>query len=420
MIDQERQDLPSASKFSRLATCPGSHLLEIALKKSGKIPIESDSDAASQGRVGHEMLALWARDPSALEDEVTWSQEARAIWDKMSPLTRETYWRATEQAEELLRRYGAVDEEGRILPAFAVEQRLHAQGLYSAQIDALWFFERAPDLWIGVLIDWKTLFGSYAEAASNLQLMAQIGSMPDIMEGCCTLYAAIIQPNKGKPTVTGYGNSHIRDAAATSRSIAASALDPNAPRKAGDQCKLCPCAARCPEALETVDALDTIGLSGGLVGQSIAQVVAESDSKALGKWMEYSKLARKVADAVEAEMRRRIESGEEIRHPDGRVWSIGKGKTEREVEDPNRLWSQAVALVPGLSADDMMECVTIAKGKFEAMLRPKAGLVGRKQSKDWKTLRDTVYTGVLGEKQQRGSLVLGDAVEEIEQTEDEQ
>lgn len=415
MIDEERQDLPSASRFDRLSKCPGSHLLKIALKREGKIPIESDSDAASQGRAGHEMLALWARDPSVMEDEVTWTQEARAIWEKMSPLTRETYWRATEQAEELLRRYGAVDEEGRILPAFTVEQRFHVQGLYSAQVDAVWYFEASPDIWIAIVIDWKTLFGSYAEASSNLQLMAQIGSMSGILTACDTVYAAIIQPNKGKPTVTKYDRSHVRDAAATSRSIATSALDPNAPRKAGDQCKMCDCRAHCPEAQASQETLAVLSEEKG----SMNDIVQSMSPERLGFLVNQAYVAIAVAESLKEELRRRVEAGEKIPHVDGRVWSIGKGKTSRPIEDVSKLWAQAVASVPTFGAEDMMKCVDVSKGDFEAVLREKAGLMGRKGAKDWKTLRDTVYTGTLGEKQQRGSLVLGDAVEEIEEGESE-
>ena len=397
-MSEERKHLPSASAFPRLDACPGSHLLAVELRDAGLIPEEITTRDSDAGTIGHAMLEFWARNPQMFDQpEGMWSQEAQAVWAKLSPAMRETFWMATAQAARLLRDHGfdyrAADfiEERMWLTHDDVE-------LGSAKLDCVWMTSDKA-----LIIDWKTLYGDHDDADINGQLRMQVACASQRVN-VPLIIVAVVQPRAGAPTVAKYTEELQKMAYAYCQVLAESAMDPDASRAPGEHCKNCDCLAYCPEAANVTDHVAQFGE----LPLPIEDIVANVGPKELSALMRACSIAAHVTEAVKAELRRRIESGQVIEGPDGKVWQIGKGKTLRPVEDPQRLWIQAIAEVPEMSAGDMMSCVVVSKGSFEEMLRPKAGLDGRKNSGAWKDLIKKVYDGCLGEKTTEGSLELVD------------
>lgn len=392
-MTDERQNLPSASAFPRLAKCPGSHLLAVRLREAGKIPQESTSKDAEAGRAGHRFLELWAKNPELFESD-QWQDEWDEVWNSLDNATADTCSRAIAQATNLLESQGFG-----IKPAMHVEERfwlyLSGEAIGSAQVDACWFTREKR-----LLIDWKMLFGKYDSADRNWQLRMQVACLPTDVE--TEVIVSLIQPMAGKPTISKYSPEDISKAKGDCRILSLMAMEDRQHRFAGDWCKYCPCLPFCPEAGGAVTELAVPPKEG----TDAKQIVASATSESLSALVEKASIAQKVIDAAKAELKRRIQAGEIIQASDGRVWQIGKGKTERPVTDPQQLWNNAVSAVPSLNTGDMMSVVSIAKGEFEKMLRSKAGLDNRKGSAAWKDMRDLVYTGCLGEKTSEGSLEL--------------
>jgi hypothetical protein len=398
-MSEERKFLPSASAFPRLDACPGSHLLAIELRDAGLIPEEIRTKDSDAGTMGHTMLEFWARNPQEFDQpETVWSAEAQAVWAKLSPAMQDTFWMATAQAAKLLRGHGFPYRA-----ADFVEERMwltagYEHELGSAKLDCVWVEgEKA------LIIDWKTLYGDHDDADINGQLRMQVACASQRFT-VPLIIVAVVQPRAGAPTVAKYTSELQKMAYAYCQVLAEAAMDPEASRAAGEHCKNCDCLAYCPEAARVTDHVAQIGE----LPLPIEDIVAKVGPEELSALMRACSIAALVQGAVKAELRRRIEAGQVIEGPEGKVWQIGKGKTLRPVEDPQLLWQHAVAEVPDLSVGDMMSCVVIPKGSFEEMLRPKAGLDGRKNAGAWKDLIAKVYAGCLGEKTTEGSLELVD------------
>lgn len=404
-MSDERNHLPSASAFQRLDNCPGSHLLAIALRDAGKIPAETRSIDSDAGTAGHLLLEHWARDPAMFDQpEEMWSKPALAIYHRLAESMRTTFWMATAQATRLMR-----DHNIPYRSADAVEQRLwlreDQRELGSAKIDCLWMTDD-----VVLIIDWKTLFGDHDDADVNLQMRMQAACVMQAYE-VPVILVAVVQPRTGAPTVAQYSKVLQQRAHDYCCTVAEEAMKLNAARAPGPWCKFCPCLPFCPEAAAVTQMIADYGI----LQAPIEELVSGAKSERLSRLMHAGAIATKVVEAVKNELRRRLEAGEEIEGPDGKFWQIGKGKTLKPVEDPQLLWTHAIAEVPDLSAGDMMSVVDVSKGAFEAMLRPKAGLEGRINAGAWKDLIAKVYEGCLGEKTTQGSLELVERPKTIEE-----
>ncbi len=268
MSTDERKGKPSPSSFHRYADCPGAFHLEQT------IPSGVPSAAANLGTLVHAHLA---------GEEVELDAEGMEIAERC----REQY---LEIAQEII---GTEP-----ITSTVVEERLWFGSQWSGAIDRIDFFGESA-----LLVDYKTGRGEVEDASANLQTRAYAVLVAENYKSVRTVYAAVIQPHAGAPTITVYDENDLAQAREQIESIIASTLEPDAPRRPSPSaCKYCKGLANCPEAAGETKALAT---------RSVSDVPALPPLE-LGQLLTASAVVEDFIAAIKDEAKARLKAGKEV------------------------------------------------------------------------------------------------------------
>jgi CRISPR/Cas system-associated exonuclease Cas4 (RecB family) len=263
---------PSASKLARYSDCPGSFNLEVSL------PTGESSAAANLGTQVHAHLA---------GEKVELCEEGAQIAERC----REQYLEIRERI--IGDRYAG---------APCKEERFWYRGEWSGAIDRIDFFYDEQGEY-ALITDYKSGRGVVEDAAANLQLRAYAVLVSEAFPRLTAIYAAVIQPHAGKPTVTVYGEEEITQARAEINGIIAATLKPDAPRRPSPEaCKYCRALAICPEAARETKALAT---------RSAADVPA-LPALELSQLLSASTVVEDFISAIKDEAKARLKAGKEV------------------------------------------------------------------------------------------------------------
>jgi hypothetical protein len=268
MSSDERKGRPSPSSFHRYESCPGSFLLE------QQITERKTSAVAELGTLVHRHLA---------GEKVELSEEATKISDRC----REQY---LEIAQEII----GTEQ----ITATLVEERLWFGDEWSGAIDRIDLFGDSA-----LLVDYKTGRGEVKDASENLQPRAYAVLVAENYKAIRTVYAAVIQPHAGAPTITVYDEHDLAQAREEIAGIIAATLKPDAPRiPSPDSCKYCRALAVCPEAAAETTALAT---------RSAADVPALPDLE-LSRLLSASTVVEDFISAIKDEAKSRLKAGKDV------------------------------------------------------------------------------------------------------------
>jgi hypothetical protein len=219
MSEDPRCGLPSASNLWRTASCPG----WLALSRGAKRVETKDS---LTGTLGHAALAgedVELDSRIEITVEACREIEARIVkefnFPEQTPVREERLW----------------------------YRDVSGQKLFSGQLDVGYIdLERNS----GLIIDFKTLYGSHQKASENwqlrvLDLLWSKSRMVDIN------YVVLVQPMvSGQYSIAEYGAEERAQSEIEIVAAVKAALAPNAPRTPGEWCKFCPAKTICPEVNE--------------------------------------------------------------------------------------------------------------------------------------------------------------------------
>jgi hypothetical protein len=207
------------------------------------------------------------------------------------------------------------------------------------------------------VIDWKFGRAEVEDAQDNLQLAAYavMASKGFRVDGAIIVH--IVQPRLRVHTQHAFNPAQLAEAERQIIGIKTIAECEDAPLRPGSpQCDWCPAKANCP---------------------ALAQVAASSPQTALpamppeqlANYADTARLARKWADAVDAELKRRLLTGEVI--PGYRL----QGRKERELVSIAAAFRQL-----GLPADEFLACCKASLPKIVEAYRTKKEL-GEREAK---------------------------------------
>lgn len=312
---------PSASGMFRLVACPGSWRASMICG-----PGES-SPAAEMGTRLHADMehGTTPADP----------EEAEAV----------AWCRETEK--ELAARYlGAEYGESR-------ESRLwDASGRFSGQADVVFYSATAE---AALVIDYKFGRGEVDGAERNYQLAALAVLVKDKTPTLKTIYAAILQPfaSRGEPRVVKYEEASLNAARAALHGAIDAAEKPGAVRAAGyAQCKYCPALSTCPQA----------------AAMAVCAAVDKWELLDAGQRVELyrrAKLARKLADMVDAKIKADLEAEMELPG-----LKLAPGRQMFTVTDAAKAFG-IVSERAGLTAQEFTACCKVGMTSLDAAFHAK-------------------------------------------------
>jgi len=170
-----------------------------------------------------------------------------------------------------------------------VERQFELQGLsqyFWGTADAV--IVAPPTLWVG---DLKTGGGHLvpirrADGSVNIQLGGYaLGALQTVPPGVAIaeIELVVVQPRRGEPISTTMSPDEAIDLAGELVNIARAALDPDAPRIAGDHCTFCRASGDCPALRERalkqaeIDFTEALPLPSTLTLEEIGQLLARAD-----------------------------------------------------------------------------------------------------------------------------------------------
>lgn len=301
------------SNLFRYEKCPGWWRVPPAPSAGG------DSPEAAEGRLLHQVMAalVEGRDDGPVPE--TDEQAANCAW-------------ALEQVADIIRRPDLVCTEQE-MEWPALDMRGTADLVYLA----------GGDLHV---VDWKFGRAEVDEAADNLQLAAYACMAALKWPGRNAVVAHVIQPRLGRHDEFRFGHVHLTVARTQILNLKARAEKPDAPLCPGDpQCNWCPGKANCP-ALATSAALAT---------RTPETAILAATGPELAQYADIARLARKWADAIDAEAKRRLVAGEAV--PGYGLQTRKTRKLEGIGEAFRRL---------GIPAPSFLECCSASLPKLEA------------------------------------------------------
>jgi hypothetical protein len=216
----------SASEFPRLEQCPGSRNLIVKL---GDNTIK-ESEWSSSGDLVHKYLAT--RDTKLLE--------------KMNDQQKDCSEKCIEQRGRIITQvFGSGEFESFVEERLWTPLKEHSRS-FSGQADERFV---SLDGKIGLVIDYKSLFGDVPAAPDNLQIGALVVLaffQKPTMEKC---YGAIVQPPVSEhPVLVEYTPQMAGDMLEVLCGLIDAARDADAPLRTGDYCKWCPAILHCRAA----------------------------------------------------------------------------------------------------------------------------------------------------------------------------
>jgi hypothetical protein len=328
-VTDEREGLPSASTIERLAACPGS------LRMSRGIPEYSTPQMREWADSG-ERIHLWLEAPDfvPLEDP-----------DELAVAER-----CAHQRDEHVRQ---VFEE--VEPIIFKENRLwlhHPDGRkrFSGRLDFTAIFKD-----VALVDDYKTNRGDIAEASTNLQLRAHaVLTWLESERKLKTIYAGKVQPLvDSHPELCKYGTAELEASLAELIGILVEAEKPDAPLKAGHQCKFCPAKLVCPSARKMLEE----------VSQVEPAMIKAADGKELSRLLDLFAACGPIIETGQAFAKELLKV-----NPNAiPSWSLKANAPLHPIRDPQVAWGRAAE--DGMPMEQFMTCVTVGKGDMEDMLK---------------------------------------------------
>lgn len=203
------------------------------------------------------------------------------------------------------------------------------------------------------LIDWKFGRGDVEEAQDNLQLAAYSIMASIRWPGRSLFVAHVIQPRLRKHDQATFDRARLAGASQQiaeirHRAESLTTLIPGHP-----QCDWCPAKANCPELHKTT----------ALVARTPEAAIASTTAPELARLADLGRLARKCADAIDAEVKRRIKAGEDV--PGYSLMS----QKQRVLGDIQEAFRRL-----GIPAPEFLACCKASLPKLAAALKAERGV----------------------------------------------
>lgn len=247
---------------------------------------------------------------------------------------------------------------------------------------------------IGLVIDYKTGRNEVAVSSRNLQLR-DLAVLVTIEHGLDKVYVAVIQPwATMKPEPCEYDKSALILALGEMEGRIISSNDPKSERTPGiKQCEYCKAKAICPEARELALTPTADAALPNNSGTPEALALA-LDNATLAKFIDRASFAEKVIDACRDEAKRRIAEGQEVPG-----YKLKDGSVRESISDAQECWKRTCSR--GVTVEQFMGVVTVAKGKLKDTVKAATGLKGKALDADMALILE----GITEEKQSAPSLV---------------
>ena len=227
-LDPERQDLPSASGFSRIVKCAGSFNIE------KKIPSKTSKEAESGTRIHKALTEL--------------IKTGKANIERLSEEEKKTFKDCYAQYAIVLKHW---KKESEFLIECEERFWLHDGDklLMSGEIDVL-----VLELKRALIVDFKSGFGECDLSDRNWQLRVEAVLAAKNYKGLKEITVCIIQPKvQSTPLLCEYDKDDIEEAHKLILYHLEQVNNPEAKRIPGSQCHLCKARGICPEARLAVE-----------------------------------------------------------------------------------------------------------------------------------------------------------------------
>lgn len=365
-MNNERQNLPSASSAHRYAVCPGSFLAEQSIS-------EDPSKDAEFGNRVHAALAM-EMDPSDLS----------AAEESVFTRAKEFDGRAIS---DWLERIGGIGGEIHTFREVRIWYR-------DAMFRKLW--SGKPDLILrsgtkALILDYKTLWGEHVPAPSNMQLRALVVLLAHeyVLD---EVTVALVQTNKWPAITTAvYSIADIEQAEAEVAPMMERVKQPGQPRTAtAEGCKYCRAKATCPAALGVVEALPA------MVPRESREIAMSPED--IARFLDIAPVAEGVIESVRAKAKRMLEFGESIPG-----WRLKAGTVRETITKPETVFARFSEA--GGTTDSFMGAISVTKTKLRAAVKAATGTKGRELD----AKMDALLDGCTESKQTEASLVKGEA-----------
>jgi hypothetical protein len=203
-----------------------------------------------------------------------------------------------------------------------------------------------------ILIDYKSGWGEVPPADQNLQMRCY-AALARINYNVRSIIVAIVQPNKGKPSVAHYSETDLVESVKWIRATISACHEPGAPRKAAAAaCKYCNAKSKCPEATEVL-----MNLATGVIPSDFASA------------LEQTEIAKLVIKDIEQRAKAELEKDPACIPG----WHLKPGNTRRTAPEVTNVQQRVVDLLP---LEKFLPCCTVAIGKLEKAYSKSAGLKG--------------------------------------------
>lgn len=294
-VVDDRQGKPSASSMKRTRRCPG------WLNLAATLPKQEGGKDADAGTSRHNLIELEVDAETLADNEAYVVAQSNRLREEAiaktfgSPLGLEVY----------------------------KEQRLwlyddSLEPVCSAKLDWLGIKDS-----LGLVVDYKTLFGNHSHAAENEQLATQAVLAAEV-HSLNEVAVALIQPNlptEKQLTMARFDRNDLLWAKVNVLRWSNDAMSPYAPRIPGPvQCENCPCRAYCPEAIAAELAV------------TIASPAELTAPEAIAVLLDRAELADRVVKAIREKAKRMIEA--KVAIPG---WTVEEGDTQRKITKPTVL-----------------------------------------------------------------------------------
>jgi hypothetical protein len=203
------------------------------------------------------------------------------------------------------------------------------------------------------VVDWKFGRGQVEEAQDNLQLAAYAIMASIRWPNHDEVIVHIIQPRLHKHDRATFDNERLREAAQQIAAIRHKAESLTTLTPGSPQCDWCPARANCPELHKVTDMVARTP-EAGLVSMKAPELAHLADM---------GRLARKCADAIDAEVKRRIKGGEDVPG-----YSLQARKV-RELKDIQEAFRRL-----GLPAPEFLACCKASLPKLATAVQAERGV----------------------------------------------
>lgn len=331
--DGGRKGLPSASEYPRMHACPGYYLMKKNCFPDGQKG--NPNEAAISGTRIHAALAEPLIDQKLTDEEEDMRDRCARQWDS------------------LMRR---IFTENGYSAGVRHEHRIFYKDQISGQFD-----REATELHnkVALVVDFKTGRVPVPKADTNLQARIYAVLAKHENPSITKVYAAIIQPWVSQdPIIAEYDEESLKAATAELDAVLRISKDPAAKRIPGEQCKYCPCKAKCPEAQKVPMALANV---------NPATLVSDFE---IAAFLDRISLAESVIAAVKKEAKTRLAAGSDIPG-----WELAPGRTLSKITNPELVFARVCGL--NVNQDGFLSAVTVQKGALKNVIKAATGLKGK-------------------------------------------